>query len=107
MKVFCVVLCAGVLSGALSSCTNPAKTSVQANSTTVTVPVARVTRQTLERELTLAAEFRSYQEVNLHAKVAGFLQKITVDVGDHVRAGDLIAVLEVPEMADEEAQADA
>jgi RND family efflux transporter MFP subunit len=107
MKEFCVVLCAGALSIAMCSCASPSKTEVQADSSTTTVPVVRVTRQTLERDLTLAAEFRPYQEVNLHAKVAGFLQQISVDVGDHVRAGDLIAILEVPEMADEEAQADA
>jgi len=71
------------------------------------VPVVRVTRQTLERDLTIAAEFRAYQEVNLHAKVAVFLRQICVDVGDHVAAGDLIATLEVPQMVDEEAQADA
>jgi len=71
------------------------------------VPVVRVTRQTLERDLTIAAEFRAYQEVNLHAKVAGFLRQICVDVGDHVAAGDLIATLEVPQMVDQEAQADA
>src|SRR5437016_3135715 len=103
MKVFWIVLCAAGLSGVMCSCTNPEKTAVKADSSSTTVPVARVTRQTLERELTLAAEFRSYQEVNLHAKVAGFLRQINVDVGDRVGAGDLIAILEVPEMADEEA----
>src|SRR6185436_10573077 len=55
----------------------------------------------------LAAEFRPYQEVDLHSKVAGYLKQISVDVGDRVRAGQVIAVLEIPEMADEEAQATA
>jgi multidrug efflux pump subunit AcrA (membrane-fusion protein) len=45
--------------------------------------------------------------VSLHAKIAGFLRQINVDVGDRVGAGDLIATLEVPEMADEQAQAEA
>jgi RND family efflux transporter MFP subunit len=103
MRAFGVVLCVG----ALCSCTNPVKTAVQADSSTATVAVARVTRQTLSRDLTLAAEFRSYQEVDLHAKVAGFLKQINVDVGDRVQAGDLIAILEVPEMVDEDAQAEA
>jgi RND family efflux transporter MFP subunit len=71
------------------------------------VPVAKVTRETLARELVLAAEFRPYQEVDLHSKVAGYLKQISVDVGDRVRAGQVIAVLEIPEMADEEAQAKA
>jgi RND family efflux transporter MFP subunit len=102
MKAVFVILFAG----ALCSCTKPAKTA-EVSASVPSVAVARVIRQPLARELTLAAEFRSYQEVDLHAKVAGYLKQINVDVGDRVRAGDLIAVLEVPEMADEDAQAEA
>ena len=38
-----------------------------------TVPVERVGRHDLTRELEVAAEFRPFQEVELHAKVAGYL----------------------------------
>ena len=69
------------------------------------VSVARVSRQDLARELEVAAEFRPWQEIDLHAKVSGYLKSIHVDVGDHVRAGQPIAVLEVPEMTQELAQA--
>jgi RND family efflux transporter MFP subunit len=71
------------------------------------VAVARVERQDLQRDLVLSAEFRPYEEVDLHAKVAGYLKEIRVDVGDRVQAGQLIATLEVPEMVDESAQAEA
>jgi RND family efflux transporter MFP subunit len=80
---------------------------VQADSEIPSVAVARVQRQNLERDLVLSAEFRPYEEVDLHAKVAGFLKDIRVDVGDRVQAGQLIATLEIPEMADEAAQAEA
>jgi hydrophobic/amphiphilic exporter-1 (mainly G- bacteria), HAE1 family len=39
-----------------------------------------------------------FQEVELHAKVAGFIRKINVDIGDRVRAGQVLATLEVPEL---------
>lgn len=71
------------------------------------VAVARAGRHALAKELTLSAEFRPYQEVELHAKVAGYLKTITVDVGDRVRAGQLLATLEVPEMAEDLSQASA
>jgi RND family efflux transporter MFP subunit len=71
------------------------------------VAVARVQREDLHRDLVLSAEFRPYEEVDLHAKVAGFLKDIQVDVGDRVQAGQLIATLEIPEMVDEDAQAEA
>ncbi len=71
------------------------------------VAVATVTREDLFKELTVQAEFRPYQEVDLHAKVSGYLQKIDVDIGDTVKAGDLIGVLEVPELDDDLARATA
>jgi RND family efflux transporter MFP subunit len=51
--------------------------------------------------LTIASEFKPFQEIEVHAKVAGFLKSISVDVGDRVRTGQLLAVLEVPELQDE------
>lgn len=69
------------------------------------VAVAPVKRETLARQINLQAEFRPYEEIDLHAKVSGYLQKINVDIGDRVKAGDLIAVIEVPELRDELAHA--
>jgi RND family efflux transporter MFP subunit len=71
------------------------------------VAVAVVTRADLFRELTVQAEFRPYQEIDLHAKVSGYLKEIGVDIGDVVKAGDLIGVLEVPELDDDLARATA
>jgi RND family efflux transporter MFP subunit len=71
------------------------------------VAVVKAARQDLARGMELSAEFRPYQEIDLHAKVAGYVKAINVDVGDHVHSGQLIAVLEVPEFAEELAQASA
>lgn len=65
------------------------------------IAVVRAERRTLSRSMELAAEFRAYQEVDVHAKVAGYLKSIAVDLGDRVQAGQLIATLEVPEFAEE------
>jgi RND family efflux transporter MFP subunit len=92
----------------LSNCGRPsvanAESASPAPSATV-VSVVRVTRHDLARELELSAEFRPYQEIDLHAKVSGYLKTIMVDVGDHVKQGQLLAVLEVPEMDQDLAQA--
>ena len=72
-----------------------------------TVEVTRVTRQDLSRGVTLTAEFKPYQEVEIHAKVAGYVKQINVDVGDHAKTGDIIATLEIPEIEDQLKQADA
>src|SRR6202047_3990549 len=57
--------------------------------------------------LTIAGEFKPFQDVDVHAKVAGYIRSINVDVGDHVKAGQTIAVLEVPELAAQLSGADA
>lgn len=66
-----------------------------------TVGVAKVSRHDLAKTMTVTAELIPFQEVEVMAKVAGYVQKMYVDVGDHVAQGQLLAVLEVPEMQDD------
>src|SRR5208283_4845974 len=66
-----------------------------------TVAVAKVGREDLFKEVTVPAEFRPYVEVALHAKVSGYVEQMNVDFGDRVKAGQLLATLEVPELQDE------
>jgi len=68
---------------------------------TLTVAVAKVAITDLSHGLVLTAEFKPYQEVDVMAKVAGYVKEIHVDVGDRVKQGQVLAVLEVPEMADD------
>jgi RND family efflux transporter MFP subunit len=58
-----------------------------------------VQRGPIQNTLTIAGEFKPFQDVDVHAKVAGYIKKIYVDVGDHVKQGQTLAVLEVPELA--------
>jgi RND family efflux transporter MFP subunit len=72
-----------------------------------TAAVAQVERRNLGNTLTIAGEFKPFQDVDVHAKVAGYIRTIYVDVGDHVKEGQTLAVLEIPELAAELAGADA
>jgi RND family efflux transporter MFP subunit len=69
--------------------------------------VVKATRGTLGDPLTLAGAFKPFQDVDVHAKVAGYIKTIYVDVGSHVTAGQTLAVLEVPELQAQLAGADA
>jgi RND family efflux transporter MFP subunit len=71
------------------------------------VPVAKVTRAELSNDLSLTGEFQPYQEVDLMAKVSGYLKTIRVDIGDQVREGETVATLEIPEMEDDMSRATA
>ena len=69
--------------------------------------VARVERRTIANTLKIAGEFKPFQDVDVHAKVAGYIKVISVDVGTHVKQGQTLAILEVPELAAQLAGADA
>ena len=71
------------------------------------VPVTSPRRGDIHRFVTLPGTLRANQQVTLHAKVAGYLKAITVDKGDTVTAGQLLAEIELPELAAERAKHEA
>ena len=95
----CGLAGAALLAGCKSSAPPPA--------TIPTVPVATVGKATLANDLTLTAEFLPYQDVDVMAKVAGYVKTISVDIGDHVQQGQVLAVLEAPEIQSDVARAKA
>jgi RND family efflux transporter MFP subunit len=100
-----LALCSAILVGSAAACTRP---QAEGRASQVpTVAVARVTRGDLAQTLSVAAEFRPYQEIDVHAKVSGYVKSMLVDVGDRVKPGQLLAVLEVPELQDELVQDEA
>src|ERR1700722_17185317 len=85
----------------------PVAASNQSAAAPTVVGVAKLTRQDLSSQLKISAEFRAFQEIDIHAKVAGYVKKINVDVGDRVKEGQLLATLEIPELQNEVAEAQA
>jgi RND family efflux transporter MFP subunit len=75
--------------------------------TDVSAAVAQAERRTISNTLTISGEFKAFQDVDVHAKVAGYIKIINVDVGDHVTYGQTLAILEVPELAAQLSGADA
>ena len=49
-------------------------------------------------ELVLIGEARPYETATLYAKISGYLEKITVDKGDKVKEGQLLAYIDNPEI---------
>lgn len=90
----------------LANCSRK-ETPVVGAGETPTVAVGRASRQHLWQELVLTGELKPFQEVEVMSKVAGYVQRIYVDVGDVVRQGQVLAVLEIPEMKDDIARASA
>jgi RND family efflux transporter MFP subunit len=89
-----VILCFFLPRGGFGKAREPAATAP-------TVALAKVDREDLYNEVTIPAEFRPYVEAELNAKVSGYLVKMNVDFGDKVKAGQLLALLEIPELRDQ------
>jgi RND family efflux transporter MFP subunit len=82
---------------ALTACRSRDK--VEASAATIpTAKVALAQRGNISHVLTLAGQFQSYQVVDVHPKVSGYMSHIRVDIGDIVHQGQTLAVLEVPEL---------
>jgi RND family efflux transporter MFP subunit len=71
------------------------------------VQVTAPKRGEIHRFITLPGTLRANQQVTLHAKVAGYLKSIAVDKGDTVKAGQILAEIEMPEVAAERAKYEA
>ncbi len=60
--------------------------------------VAIVQREPAESSITVPGVFQAYQDVLVHARVSGYVKAIYVDIGDKVHTGEVLAVLDVPEL---------
>jgi membrane fusion protein (multidrug efflux system) len=49
------------------------------------------------RTIDLPASVHGYVETPVYAKVAGYMKTINIDKGDHVKAGQVLAIIESPE----------
>jgi membrane fusion protein, multidrug efflux system len=70
-----------------------------------TVDVVRVVEQPLNATISMPAELNAYQSVAIYPRVTGFVKSIRVDRGTRVRAGDVLAILDAPELAAQRAEA--
>ena len=68
------------------------------------VEVEHPRRVTVVQRLQANATLEAFEETDLFAKVSGYLSDVRVDIGDHVKAGQVLAVISVPEMEDELAE---
>src|SRR5580704_7116627 len=65
---------------------------------TCSIGTAEVQLRPMAQHLTVSSELVPFQEIDVYAKEAGYVKQLNVDFGSHVRAGDVMAVLEIPEL---------
>ncbi len=96
-SIVCLIIAIGVT---FASCgkEDAASNGVISQNSLREVAVARVSRKPMARYLTLSSELVPFQEIDVYAKESGFVSKLYVDYGTHVKKGQLMAVLEIPEL---------
>jgi RND family efflux transporter MFP subunit len=87
-----------ISSAALAGCGEGHKAAADDAANAPAAAVVKVTRGNIADSLEIASEFQPFQEVDVYAKVSGYIQKLYVDYGTHVKQGQLLAVLEIPEL---------
>jgi RND family efflux transporter MFP subunit len=87
------------LSLSFSACTTAHSQRAEASATpAITVGVTNISRRSLRRDLTISSELVPFQEIDVYAKEAGYVKKLDVDYGTRVKAGQVMATLEIPEL---------
>jgi RND family efflux transporter MFP subunit len=69
------------------------------------IDVVRVVEQSLDVPLSLPGELTAFQSVAIFPRVTGFVKAVNVDRGSKVRAGQLLASLEAPELVAQRSEA--
>lgn len=64
-------------------------------------------RTTLAQRIQINATLEAFEDADLFAQISGYLSEVRVDIGDHVKAGQILAVIDVPETVQELAEAEA
>ena len=84
--------------GALAGCGSASKVSAENPANAPHAAVVRVAKKTISSNLEIASEFEPYQEISVYAKVSGYIKELHINWGTHVAQGQLLAVLEIPEL---------
>ncbi|HEY4839951.1 MAG TPA: efflux RND transporter periplasmic adaptor subunit [Candidatus Acidoferrales bacterium] len=87
-----------ILAGVWAGCGNAPVKDMDDPANAPSAAVVKVVRRDLTSNLEIASEFQPFQEIQVYAKVSGYIQKSYIDWGMHVKQGQLLAVLEIPEL---------
>ena len=94
LALFCVI----VLSELLVSCRDQNAGAKESAPQGPEVGVVKASRKTVQRTLVVSSELVPFQQIDVYAKESGFVRELSVDYGSHVKAGQVMAVLEIPEL---------
>ncbi|OAB30434.1 RND family efflux transporter, MFP subunit [Flavobacterium fryxellicola] len=94
-----------VLAIVLTACNTSEKKEIAAIETAPVIETFTISREKLATELRLPAELTGFQQVDIYAKVSSFVKELKVDIGSQVKKGQVLLILEAPEISSQLAAA--
>lgn len=101
VSVFCIAAAASCGGSGVSAKESAQSKSNQSPESAPEVGVVKVEKKPLQQSLTVSSELVPFQQIDVYAKESGFVKKLSVDYGTHVKQGDVMAVLEIPELSEQ------
>lgn len=102
--LFMTLMTLGILATCGIGCDSSSERASGANGTakkdedTISVPVLTPTPSGMARRTTQPATVHAWYEARIHPKVTGYVAELKTDIGHQVKAGDVLAVISVPEL---------
>jgi RND family efflux transporter MFP subunit len=93
-----LVAIVAIAAAGMTACSRRGQADAGETAEAVPVGVTRAIRMPMERQLTLSSELVPFQEIDVYAKESGYVRDLKVDYGTRVTQGQLMAVLEIPEL---------
>lgn len=90
-----------------SAQTSPGETGTRTAESIRNVTAGKLPRKTLQRMTVQPGRVEAFEETPLFAKVAGYVEEVSVDIGDRVEKEQLLVRLSIPELQDEVNQREA
>ena len=94
-----------VLAIVLTACNTSEKKKIVAVETAPVIETFTISKEKLATELRIPAELTGFQQVDIYAKVSSFVKELKVDIGSQVKKGQLLIILEAPEISSQLAAA--
>ncbi len=94
------------LLGFFSGCADKAKEPPAVVAAEPKIETFLLKKEKLSSEIRLPAELAGFKYVDIYAKVSSFVKDLKVDIGSEVKAGQLLLVLEAPEISSQQAAAE-
>jgi membrane fusion protein (multidrug efflux system) len=99
MKFFQLVILSIITMSILSSgCSQNNIQHQTSQSNADTVAVFSLKKGQIDKQVTFPAELTPLNKAEIYAKVSGYINEFRVDIGDHVKKGDVLVILDAPEV---------